>query len=64
VTFNLSFLFDRTDLLSDAMAYLYPNFCKGRIRMPQITVYPFDEVAKAHRDLQSGLTSGKLALSP
>jgi NADPH:quinone reductase-like Zn-dependent oxidoreductase len=64
VTFNLSFLFERKDLLEEAMAYLYSNFSEGRIRVPNVTVYPFDDVAKAHRDLQSGLTSGKLVLAP
>lgn len=61
-TFNLSFLFDRHDLLQIAMEYLYPRFINGEIRTPRITRYPFNQVGKAHQDLQSGATIGKLVL--
>ncbi len=61
-TFNLSFLFDRTDLLGEAMGALYPLLKEGKIRVPKVTTYPFREVARAHRDLQSGRTVGKLVL--
>jgi NADPH:quinone reductase-like Zn-dependent oxidoreductase len=64
VTFNLSFLFDKGELLQEAMAALYPWYRDGVIRMPHVTVHPFEQVANAHRDLQSGLTSGKLVLAP
>jgi NADPH:quinone reductase-like Zn-dependent oxidoreductase len=63
ITFNLSFLFNRTDLLQKAMQSLYPWLKEGKIRMPEITVYPFRDVARAHRDLQSGMTVGKLVLT-
>ncbi len=62
VTFNLSFLFDRRDLLQEAMRSLYLWLQEGKIRMPNVTAYPFREVARAHRDLQSGRTVGKLVL--
>lgn len=62
VTFNLSFLFDRGDLLQDALASLYPWFKEGKFRVPDITTYPFADVARAHKDLQSGRTVGKLVL--
>jgi len=62
LTFNLSFLFDRQDLLQDAMAFLSPRFQEGKIRVPAITTYPFADVARAHKDLQSGRTVGKLVL--
>lgn len=62
VTFNLSFLFDRMDLLQEAMHSLYPWLREGKIRTPKVTTYRFKEVAQAHRDLQSGMTSGKLVL--
>ncbi|MFQ5583736.1 MAG: zinc-binding dehydrogenase [Calditrichia bacterium] len=61
-TFNLSFLFDRGDLLQTAMESLYPWFEEEKIRVPKITTYPFEEVARAHADLQSGQTVGKLVL--
>lgn len=64
ITFNLSFLFDRKDLLQIAMDSLYSWLKQRKIRLPKVTTYPFEEVARAHRDLQSGLTTGKLVLVP
>jgi NADPH:quinone reductase-like Zn-dependent oxidoreductase len=63
-TFNLSFLFERTDLLEGAMKVLYKLFSDGKIGVPKVTTYPFEEVARAHQDLQSGKTIGKLVLIP
>ena len=62
VTFNLSFLFHRTDLLKIAVDDLYQWFKEGKISLPSITTYPFTDSAQAHRDLQSGRTVGKLVL--
>jgi NADPH:quinone reductase-like Zn-dependent oxidoreductase len=62
VTFNLSFLFHRTDLLKIAVDDLYQWFKEGKISLPPITTYPFTDSAQAHRDLQSGKTVGKLVL--
>ena len=62
VTFNLSFLFHRTDLLKLAMDDLYEWFTDGKISLPPITTYLFTDSARAHRDLQSGRTAGKLVL--
>jgi NADPH:quinone reductase-like Zn-dependent oxidoreductase len=62
VTFNLSFLFHRTDLLKLAMDDLYGWFIEGKISLPPIKTYPFTDSAQAHRDLQSGRTVGKLVL--
>ncbi len=64
ITFNLSFLFKREDLRDIVMNDLYSWLKDGQIRMPQITTYPFEEVAQAHRDIQSGQTVGKLVLVP
>jgi len=62
VTFNLSFLFHRTDMLKIAVDDLYQWFKEGKISLPPITTYPFTDSAQAHRDLQSGKTVGKLVL--
>jgi NADPH:quinone reductase-like Zn-dependent oxidoreductase len=62
VTFNLSFLFHRRDLLKIAMNDLFQWFKEGKISLPPITTYPFTDSAQAHRDLQSGKTVGKLVL--
>jgi NADPH:quinone reductase-like Zn-dependent oxidoreductase len=62
ITFNLSFMFDRTDLFAAAMQDLYNWFDQRVILIPQITTYSFSEAAHAHKDLQSGKTVGKLVL--
>jgi NADPH:quinone reductase-like Zn-dependent oxidoreductase len=61
-TFNLSYLFGRNDILQKSMRELLKLIEGNKIMMPQVTVYPFDKVADAHRDLQSGNTIGKLVL--
>ncbi|MDA8792760.1 medium chain dehydrogenase/reductase family protein [Bacteriovoracaceae bacterium] len=62
VTFNLSFLFDRTDLLDEAMTDLLVWYANGKLQCPTITTYSLKDVADAHRDLESGKTIGKLVL--
>lgn len=62
LAFNLSFLFDRTDLLLEAMGQLLHWLGEGQIQPPSVTTYPFEEVAWAHRDIESGNTTGKLVL--
>lgn len=62
--FNLSYLFDRADVLADAMDELTRWIAGGRLRAPAVTTYPLDEVARAHADLESGQTVGKLVLTP
>ena len=62
LAFNLSYLFDRTDLLADGMADIMGLLADGAIRPPPTTEYAFADVAQAHRDIQSGNTTGKLVL--
>ncbi len=62
VTFNLSFLFDRTDLLHCAMEEMLGWVEAGRVNVAKVTTYRASEVGHAHRDLESGKTSGKLVL--
>ncbi len=64
ITFNLSFLFDRRDLLDEAMIDLLMWFDEGKIKAPLIKSYPMEKVGEAHRDLESGMTVGKLVLIP
>ena len=64
LAFNLSYLFDRKDLLAEGMGALLPQMSTGAIRVAKVTAYPMDRVAAAHRDLQSGQTTGKLVLVP
>jgi len=63
LAFNLSFLFARVDLLREAMDRLLGWAREGRIRPPPVTRIPFDEVAEAHRRIESGATTGKLVLT-
>ena len=60
--FNLSFLFDRTQTLQQGLRQLLQWLDEGRLTAPQVTTYPFERVADAHRDLESGQTVGKLVL--
>jgi len=64
ITFNLSFLFDRRDLLDEAMIDLLMWFEEGKIKAPLVKSYPMEKVGEAHRDLESGMTVGKLVLVP
>ena len=60
--FNLSYLFDRQEFLQTAMNDLLAKFERGLLRLPAVTPYPFEEAARAHCDLESGQTVGKLVL--
>jgi len=62
LAFNLSYLFAHGDLLREAIGRLFGWLAEGRIRPPPVTAYPAGEVARAHRDLESGRTVGKLVL--
>jgi NADPH:quinone reductase-like Zn-dependent oxidoreductase len=64
MAFNLSYLFDRIDLLREAMAELLDQLEAGRLQPPRTTTYPLAAVAEAHRALESGRTTGKLVLVP
>lgn len=63
LAFNLSYLFERRDLLAEAMGRLLEWLSAGRIQPPPLTRYPVERVADAHRDLESGQTVGKLVLT-
>ncbi|WP_150117760.1 synaptic vesicle VAT-1 family membrane protein [Microvirga vignae] len=62
VAFNLSFLFGRTDLLQAAVNDLTTWVEAGHVQMPRVRSFALAEVAKAHRALESGETTGKLVL--
>jgi NADPH:quinone reductase-like Zn-dependent oxidoreductase len=63
LAFNLSYLFHRRDILAEAMGRLLGWLADGRIRPAAVAPYPLDRVAAAHRDLESGETTGKLVLT-
>ncbi len=62
MAFNLSYLFDRPDLLAEAMATITGWIAEGKLRPPRTSTFPFDRVADAHRALETGETTGKLVL--
>lgn len=62
LAFNLSYLFDERELLADGMRALLGWIEAGTVRAPAISRYPLEDVARAHRDLESGQSVGKLVL--
>jgi NADPH:quinone reductase-like Zn-dependent oxidoreductase len=64
MAFNLSYLFDRKDILAEGMADLAKWLKDGKFVPPPTTTYPMTKVADAHRDIESGKTIGKLVLLP
>jgi NADPH:quinone reductase-like Zn-dependent oxidoreductase len=60
--FNLSFLFDKEELMETGLRQLIQWLEDGKLAPPRVTVYPFEQVGDAHRDLESGQTVGKLIL--
>ncbi len=62
LAFNLSYLFDRTDFLAEAMTDLMAWLDEGKVTPPPTTTYALEDVAQAHRDIESGNTVGKLIL--
>ncbi len=60
--FNISFLFSRTDLLNEAMVELSAWLAAGKLQAPAITEIPLENVAEAHRLLESGNSTGKIIL--
>lgn len=64
LAFNLSYLYDRRDFLAIAMNDLTRWLHEGAITAPPVTTFPLEQVADAHRALESGQTTGKLILLP
>ena len=62
IAFNLSYLFNRMDLLKESMQDLIKWIEEGKIQAPDLQCFPFEKVADAHRALESGNTVGKLVL--
>lgn len=63
LAFNLSFLFDRTDILAEAMTTLGRWAEEGRLRPVPVQEFALERVADAHRAIESGTTVGKLVLA-
>jgi NADPH:quinone reductase-like Zn-dependent oxidoreductase len=61
--FNLSYLFERKAALIPAVEQLLAWAEESKIAPPPVTEYPLEDVAAAHRALESGTTTGKLVLT-
>jgi NADPH:quinone reductase-like Zn-dependent oxidoreductase len=62
MAFNLSYLFEHTALLHEAMAALSEWADAGALRPAPVRAFPLRAVAAAHAALESGQTVGKLVL--
>ena len=60
--FNVVHLFKRLDWADEAMRKMLGWAAEGKIRKVPVKAYAWDRAADAHRDLESGKTSGKLVL--
>ncbi len=63
IGFNVSFLFDRLDLIAEGMKNLLYFVSQGKLRAPLVTPYSFQHVSEAHRKIESGSSVGKLVLN-
>jgi synaptic vesicle membrane protein VAT-1 len=64
ICFNLSFLFDRKDLLEEGIAQILTWLEDGKLRPPKVQTFALANAADAHRAIESGKTTGKLVLLP
>ena len=65
LAFNLSYLFDRDGAARRGDArHRRAGSRRARSRRRAVTTYPLADVARAHADIESGTTIGKLVLVP
>jgi NADPH:quinone reductase-like Zn-dependent oxidoreductase len=62
VTFNLSYLFDKREMFTEAILDMVKLIEEEKIQGPQTTVFDFLNVGEAHKALESGKTTGKVVL--
>jgi NADPH:quinone reductase-like Zn-dependent oxidoreductase len=63
IGFNLSFLFDRDDLIGEGMGTLLSWIHEGKIPPPKVTGFPLEKAGDAHRLIESGQSTGKIVLT-
>lgn len=63
LAFNLSYLFEQRELLEESMGRLLQWVEEGLV-LPAVKSYKLEQVAEAHKALESGTTVGKLVLVP
>ncbi len=62
IGFNLSFLFDRDDLLTEGFRDLQKMVEQGLLKPPKVTPFAISEAHEAHRLIESGGSTGKIVL--
>ena len=62
LAFNLSYLFDRAEILEEGMGRILAWVAEKKVVAPPVKTYPFADVALAHQAIESGATVGKLVL--
>ncbi len=62
ISFNLSFLFNREDLLDEGMSDMLRWIKEGKIKPPVTRCFPLADAAAAHQAIESGQSVGKLIL--
>jgi len=60
--FNLSYMFNEKERLTEFYADLFAWIADGSLKVVKVTEFTLKEVASAHRALESGSTVGKLVL--
>ena len=63
IGFNLSFLFDRDDLVGEGMTSLLKLIEEGKVLPPKVTIFDSKNVGDSHRLIESGKSTGKIVLS-
>ncbi len=61
--FNLIYLFEKASLFRCIMDRLLEWDSQGLLPVMPVTTFPFEDIVKAHRTLESGNTVGKLSLT-
>lgn len=63
LAFNLSYLMRKKETLNESVKVMLGWLEEGKVVPPVTQTYPFENVAQAQRDLESGQTIGKLVLT-
>lgn len=63
LAFNLSYLMKNKEILTEDLDIMLNWIQEGKVVPPSVKTYPLEQVAQAHRDLESGQTVGKLILT-
>lgn len=63
MAFNLSYLFERHDMLAEGMDELFELFAVRKLSPLDIQSFPLAQAGEAHRALETGTTTGKLVLA-